>query len=121
MRILFAAPDRDLLECYKAILEYDFGETVTAFDGTQVISILSNEDFDAAVIDSDIPRVEYTKLIAKIRRKNIPVMLLTDRPLSASFAGDGLLPDACLSHPFTPAQIEDGLRDLMNKERTFAI
>ena len=46
MRILFAAPDRDLLECYKKLLESDFGETVTAFDGTQVYSLMSAEKFD---------------------------------------------------------------------------
>ena len=37
MRILLAAPDRDLLDCYRSILQADFGETVTAFDGTQVL------------------------------------------------------------------------------------
>ena len=41
MKILFAAPDRDLLECFKQLFETDLGETVTAFDGTQVMTLLS--------------------------------------------------------------------------------
>ena len=35
MKILFAAPDRDLLECYKQLFEADLGQTAAAFDGTR--------------------------------------------------------------------------------------
>ena len=57
MKILFAAPDRDLLECFRKLLETDLGETVTAFDGTQVLTLLASESVDAVILDRDLPRV----------------------------------------------------------------
>ena len=115
MRILFAAPDRDLLECYKAILEADFGETVTAFDGTQVIALLSAERFDVLLLDRDIPRIGYDRLIARAQRDGLPVIVLTDDAVSTAQLTQEVLPNAFLLYPFTPEQVGRVLRDTMEK------
>ena len=109
MKILFAAPDRDLLECYKTILENDMGETVTAFDGAQVLSLLQTEKFDLAALDCDLPRVEFDCLIKKFKEKNVPVIALTNG-ITARQA-----PDAYLPYPFTPEQLEDVIRGVTEK------
>ncbi|MBR6915826.1 MAG: response regulator, partial [Clostridia bacterium] len=83
MKILFAAPDRDLLECFKQLLAGEFGETVTAFDGTQVLTLLSAENFDAVILDRALPRVDHKTLVARIREKDLPSVVLTDEPVSA--------------------------------------
>lgn len=114
MRILFAAPDRDLLECYKKLLEIDFGETVTAFDGTQVISLLATEDFDIVILDRNIPRIDYEELIERIRDKEIPVIALNDCPVSAHDLTKPPLPNLWLSYPFTPEKICDEIKDTLN-------
>ena len=108
MRILFAAPDRDLLECYKKLLEEDIGETVTAFDGTQVVFLLSNEPFDIVILDRAIPRIGYKKLTDLIHGKGIPVILLSDgnKP-------DETDSDACLTYPFAPENIENVIRNVL--------
>ena len=114
MRIMFAAPDRDLLECYKKLLEDDLGETVTAFDGTQVLSLLSAERFDVAVLDDALPRIGFEKLAKRIDEEKIPLVVLTDGG-TASYrrtAGSG---GAYLTYPFTPETMENVIKDALEK------
>ena len=115
MKILFAAPDRDLLECYTQLLTSDFGEIVTAFDGTQVLSLLSAERFDLVILDRDIPRIEHKRILSRIRDARIPAVLLTNSPVSARPLTEEPLPSAFLSYPFTPQHLADVLRDTLEK------
>ena len=116
MKILFAAPDRDLLECYKKLLEPDFGEIVTAFDGTQVFSLFAAEKFDLVILDCDIPRIEHKRILMRINEKQVPVILLTNRPLQITAVPD---PNAYLSYPFTADQITAVIRNVLeNSKRT---
>ena len=109
MRILFAAPDRDLLSCYKEILESECDEVVTVFDGTQVLSLLSTELFDIMILDRSIPRIGYKELTALAQEKKIPVIILTDEP-------GGMPSNAYLTYPFTPDQIESVIRETGDKK-----
>lgn len=99
MKILFAAADRDLLECYQQLLA-GCGEIVTAFDGTQVLSLISAEHFDVAILDSVVPRVDHKTLVVKIREKHLPVVVLTEEKVSARRLAEEALPNAYLSYPF---------------------
>ena len=124
MKILFAAPDRDLLECYGQLLEDDLGKTVTAFDGTQVLSLLSDGDFDILILDKKIPRAAHKTIIERANAKGVPVVLLTDEAAAARRADD-LSPNVRLSYPFTFAKIKktvlDTLDGLMINERKGAL
>lgn len=104
MRILLAAPDRDLLGCYGKLLAADVGETVTAFDGTQVLSLLGTENFDVAVIDCSLPRVKTEVLTGRLKEHGIPVIILTNRHVDDPNA------DAQISYPFN----EEDLVQLIN-------
>lgn len=115
MRILFAAPDRDLLGCYGRILEADIGETVTAFDGTQVLSLMSSGDFDLAVLDRNIPRIGLDKLLGKSHGRRIPVIVLTDKPVGVHMLMEEPLPCAFLPYPFTADVLESAIRDVSEK------
>lgn len=118
MKILFAAPDRDLLECYKKLLVDDFGETVTAFDGTQVMSLLSAERFDAAVIDASLPRIECEKLIKSARDRNVPVIILSENVISSERLCSGSVASSGLAYPFTPHELKDALIDVLEKSES---
>ncbi|MBR5746367.1 MAG: hypothetical protein IKX92_03810 [Clostridia bacterium] len=115
MRILFAAPDRDLLECYKKLMESDFGETVTAFDGTQVYSLMSAEKFDIVIIDSGIPRVDCKKLLLQAQETCTPVILLTEKPVRAGTLTDETVSNEYLVYPFAPAQVVQTVRGILEK------
>ncbi|MBP5230162.1 MAG: hypothetical protein ILO68_00375 [Clostridia bacterium] len=117
MKILFAAPDRDLLECYRQLFETDLGETVTAFDGTQVLSLLSDESFDLLILDRKIPRVDDRTIIQRAKGKAVPVVLLTDEPGGVR-NGEEPLPDGTLSYPFSFDRIKETvLRTLETRRR----
>ena len=110
MKILLASPDRDFLECYKMLFEDDLGETVTAFDGTQVLSLLSAEQFDIALLDDGLPRIEYGKLIGQAKEKNIPVVSLTNgADIKQAQA------DAYLKYPFDYDKIKRAVIETLDK------
>ena len=115
MRILFASPDRDLLECYRRILEADLGETVTAFDGTQAASLLASERFDAAVLDSEIPRIACGTLAARMRERDLPVVVLTKDPVTVRLLAEEAPANAYLPFPFLPEELESLIRDTLEK------
>lgn len=115
MRVLFAAPDRDLLECYQKLLEADLGETVTAFDGTQVLFLLASETFDAAVLDRELPRVPCGTLIARMKEQKLPVIVLTKEPSNARRPKDVPSADAYLEYPFEGCELAELIRKTTGK------
>lgn len=113
MRILLAAPDRDLLDSYRKLLERDCGEVVTAFDGTRVLTLLQTERFDAVILDRDIPRVTYGTVLERLHALQLPAILLTDRPILQAEPKA----DAILMHPFFPEAMQSALRDVTNPKK----
>lgn len=115
MKILLAAPDRDFLACYSKLLEPEFGEIVTAFDGPQIIALLSVEPFDGVILDSNLPRMAVKTIIARVHEKGVPVLVLTPSSVSAHQLIEEPLPNGYLSYPFTAAALTDALRDMLEK------
>lgn len=110
MKILLASPERDLLKCYKALFEADLGETVTAFDGTQVLSLLSAEAFDIALLDNELPRIEYGKLIGQAKENNVPVIALTNGADTSQINAN-----AYLKYPFDYGKIKSVVMETLEK------
>ena len=115
MKLLFAAPDRDLLSCCRKLLETDLGETVTAFDGTHVFFLLASERFDIVILDRELPRVEHKKILLRIQQANTPVIVLTDAPVSAHQLTQEPLPAAFLPYPFSAGRLTELIRDTRDK------
>ncbi len=115
MKILFASPDRDLLDCFRQLLDGEFGETVTAFDGTQVLTLISSENFDGVILDFSLPRVDNKTLITKIREKKLPVVVLTDGPVTSRLLTEEPLPNDYLSYPFGFEKLSHVIRGVIEK------
>ena len=115
MKILFAASDRDLLDCCRKLLSEDFGETVTAFEGTRVMSLISEEQFDAAIIDFSMPRIECEKLIQAARFRGIPVITTLSEEADISLLTSENAADEYLTYPFAYRELKDILSDLLEK------
>ena len=118
MKVLFAAPDRDLLECFGKLLSDGAAETVTAFDGAQALSLLGGEAFDAVILDRDLPRVGIGTLIGAARQRGFPVVLLTDEPVRARQLTEDPLPNAYLAYPFTSERLKCVLTDTAEKAKS---
>ena len=115
MRVLLAAPDRDLLQCYQKILEEPYGNVVAAFDGTQVLELLAEGDFDAAVLDRELPRIGHRTILELLRRENIPVIVLQDSPVTSSLLLGEPLANAYLPNPFLPGELLSLLQNVLEK------
>ena len=114
MRILFAAPDRDLLSAYSRLLSDVETETDTAFDGTQAAVKLETEKWDLLILSRDIPRLGWTKILELCRELSVPVILLSGRQTGAGEPGKPAA-DAYLTMPFTPDELK-ALADKVGKK-----
>ena len=110
MRILLAAPDRDLLQCCSELLTRDVGETVTAFDGTQVMSLLDTESFDLTLLDRSLPRIGSPHIIARMNERRIPTVVLLNSAVTLPNLMEQPLAVDFLSYPFDPEELLDEVR-----------
>ena len=114
MRVLFAAPDRDLLRCFQKLLCPPAEEVVTAFDGTQVLALLEAGRYDLAVLDCELPRVKVQQLLQRLKEADIRTIVLVNEP------GRQLQGDAFLSYPFSSAELIDAIRTLTAENIKFS-
>ena len=112
MRILLAAPDRDLLQCCSELLAQDAGETVTAFDGTQVMALLDTESFDLTLLDRSLPRIGSPHIIARMNERRIPTVVLLNSMVTLPNLMEQPLAVDYLSYPFDPEELLEEVRSV---------
>ena len=112
MRILLAAPDRDLLQCCSELLSRDVGETVTAFDGTQVMTLLDTESFDLTLLDRSLPRIAVPHIIARMNERRIPTVVLLNSAVTLPNLMEQPLAVDYLSYPFGTEELLDEVRNV---------
>ena len=105
MKILFAHSDRDLLACYKFLLESNGHEVSTAFDGVRVINYIDSEKFDIVLLQRDIPRASSDGIVAMLKKTGTPVIMLIRHKLVASDLLKDNIANSYLSFPFTPDEL----------------
>lgn len=113
MEVLLADANRDMLMCFKKIIEFDGHEVSTAFDGAQVVKMIANHHFDMVILNDNIPRVKCTEIIKHLNEGNIPVIVLTGEKINSKTLLAETLANSYLSFPFLPYE----LTELMNKVR----
>ena len=94
--ILFADPNRDLLNSCGELLRLRGYDVTAVFDGAQVVEKLEEKPFDLALVGETLPRIPTARLLPLIREKGIPVLLLGDETGTA---------DANLAFPFLPREL----------------
>lgn len=109
MNVLIADPDRDFLMSYKALLELSENTVQTVFDGTQVISKLASEKFDAVIINENIPRIKCREIVKVLNDDGIPVIVITQRKEKFNTADD------CIKLPFLPRELTEKLNSICTK------
>ena len=113
MRILLAAPDRDLLQCCSELLAQDAVETVTAFDGTQVMALLDTESFDLTLLDRSLPRIAAPHIIARMNERRIPTVVLLNSAVTLPNLMEQPLAVDYLSYPFDTAELLEEVRNVI--------
>ena len=102
MKILTAHSDRDLLNCFTALLEKKGYSSVTAFDGTQVVRKIYTERPDIVLLEPELPLADVKKIIAVLDEERIPFVALTKTP--KRFV-KGLAAYGFLVFPFCPSEL----------------
>lgn len=113
MRVLFAAPDRDLIRCYETLLAKPDRTVETAFDGVQVLRLLAEGDWDLLILSRDIPRIDWHRIVERCNRQGPPVLLLSAEQPDLRLLLDPVLPNACLPLPFEPQELGAALDRLL--------
>ena len=115
IKILLAAPNRDLLQSYQKILSGKYGDAVTAFDGPQLLALLARGRYDLAVLDRTLPRVEYALLMRQLKRENIPVITCLPEPVTTGLLAEHPLANAFVAYPFQPEELYALIESVMEK------
>lgn len=105
MKLLIAEQDRDFPAVFSALLHLYGYETEAVFDGTQVLTRLATENYDAAVLDDTLPRISHGELIAAFRKKSVPVIVITSKPFGTSLLTGKTPANDYLSLPFLPDEL----------------
>lgn len=110
MNVLIADPDRDFLMSYKTLLELLENTVQTVFDGTQVISKLAAEKFDAVILSENIPRIKCRDILKVLKDDEIPSIVITSKKDKLEMADD------CIKLPFLPYELTDKLNNISHKK-----
>ena len=115
MNVLLADSNRDLLQSYQKLLTMDGHTVTTAFDGTQAVSLLSQQKYDIAILEERLPRIRNEQLLQFLDEKQTPVIVLTDRGATVKALLQSALPNGYLPLPFLPADLTALMGAVMEK------
>lgn len=79
MRLLLAEDEKELSKALAAVLKHSNYSVDAVYDGEEALCYLEGENYDGAILDIMMPKVDGITVLKKIREKgnNIPVILLT--------------------------------------------
>lgn len=110
MKILFAAPSRDLAACYESLLSETVGETNLAYDGVSALSLLEAERFDLAILDDSLPRISCKQVLREARQKGVPSIVLIGG-MEEGFEAEE--PSGHIAYPFFPDELMSLIHNIL--------
>jgi len=120
MRVLVVDDERNIRESMRRILELEGMEAVAAANGREAAALLSEEAFDAAVVDLRMPEIDGQTLLEGMRAEGIrmPVIMISahgevDDAVRALKSGA----NDYLVKPFDPAELLLRLRSAIEARR----
>lgn len=81
MRILFAEDEHELSDAVVAVLKHNHYSVDAVYDGQDAYDYLSAQEYDGAILDIMMPKMDGLEVVKKIRAEgnHIPVIFLTAR------------------------------------------
>ena len=120
MKFLFASSDRDLLLCYEKLLQADDRTVLTAFDGPQLFAQLAG-GAELIITDARLPRLDLKGLLHFLKEEGSAVILLINEKKLRETYRDLLPEEAFLPYPFTPAELEEKIREVLKQKDPKAV
>ncbi len=123
MRILVAEDDAELGGQLQRSLQYEGYSTDLAVDGAEAYFLATQCDYDMAIIDLGLPKVDGMALITQLRNANFnfPILILTARNTwQSKVAGLDVGADDYLVKPFQIEELLARLNALKRRTAGFA-
>ena len=126
-KIVSADDDPVIRELVKAILEAEGYDVISVMDGAEVVEILdAGEDpgqLGCFILDIEMPRMTGLEVLTILKSRKetqqIPVIMLTAQPQSASFVKEcESTPEHYILKPFTRTQLLEVLKQVFNSGKS---
>ncbi len=118
MKILLAEDTVELNRLISAALKFQEYDVDKAFDGVQALAFLTQESYDAIILDIMMPKKDGLGVLLELRRRQImtPVLLLTAKSeVSDRVAGLDAGADDYLSKPFSMKEFLARVRSMIRR------
>ena len=122
MRILLAEDERDLADALEAMLKHNNYSVDTVDNGQDALDYLMLDDYDGAILDVMIPKMDGVTVVQKLReaKKNTPVLLLTAKSeVEDKVYGLDSGADDYLTKPFVIKELLARVRSMTRRQATF--
>ena len=118
-RVLLVEDDQDIREMMAECLR-DSCTVSVAQDGTQALQMLTRQEFDAIVLDQELPGLSGTSLIGELRDRGIhvPTLMVSAAPNAWRLAQEARTD--FISKPFDVDQLEARVEALFHETPTTA-
>lgn len=123
MRLLLAEDEKDLSRALTAILERSNYSVDTVYDGEEALAYLCSNNYDGAILDIMMPKLDGLSVLKEIRKQKnpIPVLLLTARSeIDDKVEGLDAGANDYLTKPFAAKELLARIR-AMTRENTDAV
>ncbi|MBP3809636.1 MAG: response regulator transcription factor [Clostridiales bacterium] len=118
MKILLAEDTKDLNHAVTVLLKHEGFEVDSAYDGQQAMDMITNNGYDAVIMDIMMPKVDGITVLSNMRQRHnmTPVMLLTAKSdIDDRVAGLDAGADDYLTKPFAMKELLARTRALVRR------
>lgn len=123
MRLLLAEDEKDLSRALTTILERSNYSVDAVYDGEEALAYLNSNNYDGAILDIMMPKMDGLTLLREIRRQgnSIPILLLTAKSeIDDKVEGLDAGANDYLTKPFAAKELLARIR-AMTRESTAAV
>lgn len=118
--ILVCDDDKEINRAITKVLETENFQTVSAYDGQQVIDIASHQPLDLIILDIMMPRLDGLSALSRLRQEqNIPIIILSAKSQERDkIQGLSLGADDYITKPFSNAELVARVKSALRRYKT---
>lgn len=123
MRLLLAEDEKSLSKALVAILEYNHYSVDAVYDGADALDYLLNGNYDGAILDIMMPKMDGITVLKEFRKKNktLPILLLTAKnEVEDRVVGLDSGADDYLGKPFDTKELLARVRSMLRRHGALA-
>lgn len=118
MRLLLAEDEKSLSKALVAILEFNHFSVDAVYDGEDALDYLINGNYDGAILDIMMPRMDGITVLKEFRKinKKLPILMLTAKnEIDDKVTGLDCGADDYLGKPFDTKELLARIRSMLRR------